>query len=97
MANSSTVIPLVTPSHAGLRLCWPKLKPASSSFTHWNKKKSAGARSGEQLDAVGGDTVLGDGGSVDRSIVLVDKPLLGDHLQSLDFHLLHEVDQDLMM
>jgi hypothetical protein len=97
VANSSTVIPLVTPSHAGLGLCWSKLKPASSSFTHWNKKKSAGARSGEQLDAVGGDTVLDDGGSVDRSIVLVDKPLLGDHLQSLDFHLLHEVDQDLMM
>ncbi len=47
VANSSAEMLLVTPSHSFLRVLWSRVTPASSSFTRRNKKKSAGARSGE--------------------------------------------------
>ena len=46
-ANSSLSILLVTPSQVVLRLSWVKVSPDSCSLTLGNKKKSAGARSGE--------------------------------------------------
>ena len=46
-ANSSLLILLVTPSQVVLRLSWVKVSPDSCSLTLGNKKKSAGARSGE--------------------------------------------------
>ncbi len=47
VANSSAALFLVTPSQVFFKVPSSKDRPASSSFTLQNKKKSAGARSGE--------------------------------------------------
>ncbi len=47
VANSSSAMVCVTPSHMLLRLSWVRRRPASYSFTFWNNKKSAGAKLGE--------------------------------------------------
>ena len=45
---------------------------------------------GDELDGSGSEPVLDDGGSVDRSVVPVEKPLPADHLLSFFVERSHE-------
>jgi hypothetical protein len=79
-----------------------KKMPDSSSFPLQNQKLSSGARTGKYG---GGDGSAGssltvihvctNGNSVDKSVALVEKPLLGHHFRHLLTRMLHEGALDL--
>jgi hypothetical protein len=92
---------LVTPSQVFLIVSWSRLRPSSPSLTFLNKKKSAGARSGEyggysnRWSLWASNQTETKGGGVQGRVVPVEKPLLGQQLRPFQPQTPPELAQDI--